>query len=59
MPNKREQEETRWWDGAHIAQPDMTFREMFSSDDKGPNIVYYPAIRKPEQSPKKLYQKES
>ena len=42
-----------------MAQPDVTFWEMFSSDDEGPNIAYYPAIHKPGWPSKKPYQKES
>src|SRR5665213_1867997 len=59
MPSRRGQEETRRRDRAHMAQPDVTFREIFSSDDEGPNVAYYPAIRKPGRPSKKPYQKES
>ena len=41
-----------------MAQPDVTFREMFLSDDEGPNVAYYPAICKTRRPSKKPYQKE-
>src|SRR5271170_7831411 len=40
-----------------MAQLEVTFTEIFP-EDKGPDIAYYPAIRKPGRPPKKPYGKE-
>ena len=58
MPSTRGQEEQgRRRYGANMAQPGVTFTEIFS-EDEGPDIAYYPAIRKPRRPPKRPYSKE-
>jgi len=58
MPSTRGQEEQgRRRYGANMAQPGVTFTEIFS-EDEGPDIAYYPAIRKPGRPPKRPYSKE-